>query len=249
MGSTQPFALPSGDGPRRAGVGQPRISRRSDCSSSTVGDLLHDPDHAGVAAVLLHVAAVGVGDPLGGRQPRRRRPAAGVHLRLHPLQDLAEHVLLRVEVRVEGAVGGPGGGADVGDPCLVVAVAFEHLPGGHEQALAGPLAPRGEPLGRAAAGGGRGGVGGLRVGLHGAEPRAARQCSGAAPAPPGRASMRTVPAVPSTVTSVPSGMRRVRVVDGGDAWDAQLPRHDHGVAAHRTDVDDHRAGGDEQRRP
>ena len=56
---------------------------------------------------------------------------------------------------------------DVGDPGLVVAVALEHLAGRDEQALAGPLAPRGQAFGRAAACGGRGRHRWPPVGRHG----------------------------------------------------------------------------------
>ena len=61
--------------------------------------------------------------------------------------------------------------------------------------------------------------------------------------------MVTVPALPSTVTIAPSGMMSVPSATETTHGNAELARHDHRVAAHRADVDDHRRGGHEQRHP
>ena len=53
------------------------------------------------------------------------------------VQRLDQQLCLRREVRVQGAVGHPGRGRDVGDTGAVVAALGEYLGGGLQQALAG----------------------------------------------------------------------------------------------------------------
>ena len=75
--------------------------------------------------------------PLPARRPRRpQQPLLEVEC------DLAEDLLLRVEVAVEGAVGDAGAGDDVVDVGVEVPLLGEHLGGGRDQLGPGPPATR-----------------------------------------------------------------------------------------------------------
>jgi hypothetical protein len=111
------------------------------------GDLFDHAHDAAVVAVALEVAPVGAPDAL----VLRRRLGAGFvtvvvagggEERLLRLGDLAEDLLLGIEVVVEGAVREPGTIRDVGDPCLEEAGYLEYRLRRLQQAGAGrgPLA-------------------------------------------------------------------------------------------------------------
>ena len=90
------------------------------------GRLLEDADHAGPVAVRMHEGPDGVLERLERRRVctnafgRCREEVIGKHV-----DELAQHIVLGVEVRVERAVRDVRGLCDVRDPCLEVALCFE----------------------------------------------------------------------------------------------------------------------------
>ena len=99
--------------------GRPRVER---------GHRLDDAHHPGVLLEAAEVAAVGPLDALGQRGAGRQvRLVLGGEQQqvLELVGDLAEDLLLRAEVRVEGAVGDAGPLGDVADVGVEVALALE----------------------------------------------------------------------------------------------------------------------------
>ena len=120
--------------------------------------LLDDAHDLGFVLVALEVAVEGTEEPLAGARARARGEDDVLHRLAQPvvqrLRDLAEDLLLRIEVVVEGAVRQPSPLGDVGDARLEEAVFPEDVLGRVEQpssglhALAGARAVLGLALAR-----------------------------------------------------------------------------------------------------